>query len=378
MRACLAGHPRVRLEAAADPRVEARAAFEAEFGGRTYETVDAMCGDPQIDVVYVASPHELHATHAIAAAGAGKHVLVEKPMALSLADCAGMTAAARDAGVQLIVGPSHSFDAPVARTRALIAAGEYGLVRQIVALTYTDFLYRPRRPEELEEASGGGVLFSQAVHQIDTVRLLAGGLVRSVRAHAGAWDPERPSDGAYTALLRFEGGAAASLSYSGYGRYDSDELVGWIGETGFAKDPGVYGDARKRLDTGGANETRLKEARAYGAPGSSDAPEVPPHHEHFGYLLVSCERADLRPTPHGVTVYGERERIFHPLDPPRVAREAVIDEVWRAVGEAQQPLHSGEWGAASLEVCLAMKRSAEEDREVSLEHQIAVVDGPSG
>ncbi|MGH7003706.1 MAG: Gfo/Idh/MocA family protein, partial [Alphaproteobacteria bacterium] len=213
----LALHPRARLVAAADPRPEAQARFAADFGGRAYDSVEALCRDPEIDVVYVASPHQFHETHTVAAASAGKHVLLEKPMALSLESCRRMIAAARAAGTHLIVGPSHSFDAPIALTRKLIASRAYGRVRMITALNYTDFLYRPRRPEELETAKGGGVMFSQAVHQVDIVRLLAGGVGVSVRAHTAAWDPARPAEGAYTALLHFAGGATAALTYSGYG-----------------------------------------------------------------------------------------------------------------------------------------------------------------
>jgi phthalate 4,5-cis-dihydrodiol dehydrogenase len=108
MRPSFLADPRCRLVAAADPRPEARAAFEAEFGGRSYADAAALCADPQVEVVYVASPHQHHAGQVIAAVRAGKHVLVEKPMALDLADCRAMTAAAAEAGVQLMVGPSHS------------------------------------------------------------------------------------------------------------------------------------------------------------------------------------------------------------------------------------------------------------------------------
>ena len=121
--------PRVRLCAAADPRAEARARFAADFDAPAYATVDELCADPGVDVVYIASPHQMHAAHAIMAAQHGKHVLVEKPMALSLADCTSMIEAAATARVQLVVGHSHSFDAPIARTRALIDAGSFGPVR---------------------------------------------------------------------------------------------------------------------------------------------------------------------------------------------------------------------------------------------------------
>src|ERR1044072_431247 len=229
--------PRAALVAAADPRAEARRRFAKDFGGRACDTIEELCADPDIEIVYVATPHQLHARHAILAARNGKHVLVEKPMALTLDDCAGMIAAARRASVYLIVGHSHSFDAPIARTRALIGSGEYGAVRMIHALNYTDFLYRPRRPEELDTAQGGGAVFNQAAHQIDIVRLLGGGHVKTVRAATGAWDATRPTEGSYSALLTFEDGAFASISYGGYGHFDSDELMGWIGEIGQQKQP---------------------------------------------------------------------------------------------------------------------------------------------
>ena len=114
----LARHPRVQLVAAADPRDEARQRFTADFGGRAYASVEALCDDTAVEAVYVATPHQHHAQHACLAAAAGKHVLVEKPMALTLPDCRAMIEAARTAGVALVVGHSHSFDAPdTARAR---------------------------------------------------------------------------------------------------------------------------------------------------------------------------------------------------------------------------------------------------------------------
>ena len=80
----------------------------------------------------------------------------------------------------------------------------------ISALDYTDFLYRPRRPEELDTAAGGGVFFNQAAHQVDILRLLAGSPVKSVRCSAGAWDAKRPTEGAYSAHLSFADGAFAA------------------------------------------------------------------------------------------------------------------------------------------------------------------------
>jgi phthalate 4,5-cis-dihydrodiol dehydrogenase len=364
---------RVALVASADPRPEARARFAAEFGGRAYGDVEALCADAEVEAVYVATPHQFHARHAVAAAGAGKHVLVEKPMALTLDECQAMTDAARAAGVHLIVGHSHSFDAPIARTRALIASGVHGRLRLITALNFTDFVYRPRRPEEMDAAAGGGAVFSQGAHQVDIARLLAGGRAKSVRATVGDWDAQRPTEGAYAAFVDFGDGVAATLSYSGYDHFDSDELTGWIGETGGAKASDRHGAARRRLRqvAGPAAEAALKAARGLG--GGAAAPAAGPrHHEHFGFLIASCEKADLRPLPDRVLIYGDDGLRAERLAPPAVPRAEVIDELYGAVVEGRTPVHTGAWAMATLELCLAIRRSAAERREIALERQVGL------
>jgi phthalate 4,5-cis-dihydrodiol dehydrogenase len=354
--------PRVELVAGADPRPEARARFEADFGAKAFDSVEKLCAEPAVDVVYIATPHQFHAANAVLAAKNGKHVLVEKPMALSLDECRVMIGAARESGVQLVVGHSHSFDAPILHARKIIASGALGRVRMVSALNYTDFLYRPRRPEELDTAAGGGVVFNQAAHQVDIVRLLAGSRVKSVRAITGAWDPARATEGAYSCQLRFEDGAFATLVYSGYAHFDSDEFTGWIGEMGAKKDPSSYGSARRSLK---GEELTLKNARNYGGRAFKEVPKAQAH-QHFGVVIVSCEGADVRPLPFGVMIYDDREQRVEPLPSPAVPRAEVIDELYDAVVNARAPLHSGEWAMATLEVCLALLRSSREEREMAL------------
>lgn len=358
----LRSDPRISMVAAADPRPEARERFALDFGGRVFESIERLCEDPQVDAVYIASPHQFHADQACMAAAAGKHVLVEKPMALSLEECRAMIAAAKRAGVQLIVGHSHSFDAPVSRARELIASGAYGRLRMVHAFNYTDFLYRPRRAEELDTRSGGGVIFNQAAHQVDVVRLLAGARVREVHASTAAWDPARPTEGAYSCLLRFDDGAFATLVYSGYAHFDSDELMEWVGELGAPKDPSDYGSARRAL---AADETGLKTARNYGGPAFRPLRE-PVAHQHFGPLIASCEGADLRPLATGVMIYADSERRFDPVALRSVPRAEVVDELYEALAHGRPPLHDGAWAMATLEVCLAMLRSSAEGKAVAL------------
>lgn len=361
--------PRIELVAACDPREAARQQFASDFGAPVYDSVERLAADPAVEVVYIASPVQFHAEHTPIAAAHGRHVLVEKPMALTLTECDAMIAACGDSGVHLIVGHCHSFDTPYLRARELIASGRLGRVRMIQALNYTDHVYRPRRPDELRTESGGGVVFSQAAHQVDVVRLLAGSRATRVRASTGRWDAARPTEGAYSAMLWFECGAFASLAYSGYGHFDSDEWCGWTSEMGAIKDPARYGEARRRLAAWQApeEEARLKAARTYGGSDYQPAPGAAGlAHQHFGPIIVSCERGDVRPLPDAVWVYGDEARERHALAGPAVPRFEVIDELVGAVLHGRAPLHDGAWARATLQICLAMLESAREQRDVTL------------
>ena len=356
-------HPAVRLVAAADTRAEARARFSEDFSAKTYDTVAALCADRAVDAIYVATPHQFHREHATQAAQAGKHLLIEKPMALTIKDCTAIVDTARRAGVHVVVGHSHSFDPPVRHLHKLIESGAFGQVRMISALNYTDYLYRPRRAEELDTSKGGGAVFNQAAHQVDMARLIAGAPVQSVRAMTGSWDSRRPTEGAYATLLAFANGAFASLVYSGYGHFDSDEFDGWIGEMGQTKTP-YPGQARPRFKTQD-DETAHKNARNYGGadfrpPGEATA------HQHFGTLLVSCDRADLRPMPTGVMIYQNGSCRLDAIPSPVLPRAEVIDELYQAVVHGKAPLHDAAWGTATVAVLLAMLESARDGRDVRI------------
>jgi phthalate 4,5-cis-dihydrodiol dehydrogenase len=359
----LTRHPAVRLVAAADTRAEPRKRFAGEFSAKAYDTVAALCADPAVDAVYVATPHQFHREHATQAAQAGKHLLIEKPMALTVEDCTAIVDAARRAGIHVVVGHSHSFDAPILHLRELIESGAFGNVRMINALNYTDYLYRPRRPEELDTSKGGGAVFNQAAHQVDMVRLVADAPVTSVRAVTGSWDVTRPTEGAYATLLTFANGVFASLVYSGYGHFDSDEFENWIGEMGQTKTP-YPRRARLRFKTQD-DEAAYKNARNYGGadfrpPGETAA------HQHFGTLLVSCDRADLRPVQNGVMIYQDGSSRLDAIPSPGVPRAEVIDELCQAVMHGKIPLHDAAWGLATVEVLLAMLQSARDGRDVRL------------
>jgi phthalate 4,5-cis-dihydrodiol dehydrogenase len=131
------------------------------------------------------------AADVLTAAANGNHAIVEKPMALTLEECRAMTDAAERNGVVLVVGHSHGFDPSIKLIRELVASGEVGALRMMTSLDYTNFLYRPRRPEELDTAQGCGIMFNQIPHQLDIVRVIDGGPLQSVHAVTRSWDRTR-------------------------------------------------------------------------------------------------------------------------------------------------------------------------------------------
>jgi phthalate 4,5-cis-dihydrodiol dehydrogenase len=364
-----AAHPGVKLVTVAEPDHKTRDAFTRDFNMPSYALLAELCDDPRIEAVYVATPHQYHRGHAIALAEAGKHIILEKPMALTLADCDDIIAAVEHAGVYLIVGHTHAFDPAVRAMRQIVASGELGPLGMIAAWNYTNFLYRPRRPEELDTAQGGGILFNQLPHQIDMVRLIAGGKLRSVRAQATRLDPARPTEGSCVAFLEFENGVAASLVYGGYDFFDSDELHFWIGERGAPKPPDQHGAARRTLAAHQADEARLRVERyAYGA----DPGPPPSHQPHFGLMIVTCARGEMRASADGLFVYdqnGKREVALPPSN-AMPGRSEVLDDMIAAVRLGRKPLQGGRWAKANVEVSLAILRSAQERREIMLEHQV--------
>lgn len=365
--------PYVKITAAADTRTDALQKFRETYKGEVFTSVVTMCESPNVDAVYIATPNQLHAEHVIAAAERGKHVIVEKPMALSIAECDAMNEAAEKHNIKLLCGHTHSFDPPIRKMREIVRSGEVGRLCMINTWNYNEFMYRPRMKHEL--ATSRGVVLNQGPHHVDIVRLIGGGLVRSVRAMTGIWDKARGYEGSYTCYLEFEDGTPATLVYSGYGFFDTAELFDWVGEGGQNRDPKTNLNVRRRLREvrSPEEEEQLKEAMRFGGPREGEYSHVwdgERHQPFFGFTLVSCEKGDIRQTPGGLYVYGETEQREIPLSAGSRGREAEIEELYNAVVHNRAVFHGGRWGAATLEVCLAMLESAKERKEIFLSHQV--------
>jgi len=382
--------PYIKLAAAADLRKSAREAFQEEFHGAAYDSIEEMCRSRDVDAVYVGTPHELHAQHALIALENRKHVIVEKPMALSIEDCEKMNAAAEKYGVKLLCGHTKSFNAPIRKMREIVKSGELGKLCMINTWNYNDFMVRPYPDHEL--AVSRGVVLNQGPHQVDIVRQIGGGMVRSVRGMAGRWDASRPGEGAHVCYLEFEDGVPATIVYSGYGFFDTSELHWWLGEGGQPRHPDTNVHARRSYNNiCGPDKGRIlegaKEQLRYGG-GKSGGDEIThgwemsgyksagterPGQPFFGPMIVTCERGEMRQSQNGILIYGDEKREI-PLGKALAGRQAEITELYEAVIHDRPVFHDGRWGEATLEVCLAILESAKERREIFLSHQAPVVD----
>ena len=369
----LAKLPFIKITAAADTRADALARFCQVYEGEGYATVEELCRSANVDAVYIATPNSLHAEHAIIAAKHKKHIIVEKPMAMTLAECDAMNEAADKYGVKLLCGHTHSFDPPIRKIREIVKSGELGRLCMINTWNFNEFMYRPRMKHEL--AMSRGVVLNQGPHHVDIVRLIGGGLVRSVRAMTGVWDKAREWEGSYTCYLEFADGTPATLVYSGYGFFDTAELFDWVGEGGQYRDPKTNLRVRERLRDVRTpeEEERLKEGMRFGGAREGEFSHVwsgERKQPFFGLTMVSCEKGDIRQTPDGLRIYGESEQREIALAAGSRGREAEVEELYNAVVHKKPVFHDGRWGAATLEVCLAMLESAEKRQEIFLSHQV--------
>lgn len=366
--------PNIELVAAADTRPAGLAAFEKRYGGRTYASAEEICADPDVDALWIATPNQYHCEHAVIAAEHGKHLIIEKPIAITMDEATRMLEAVERSGVSMVCGHTQSYTPRARATLAILRSGALGAVRALHVWAFTDWMLRARAPVDLDPALGGGVPFRQAPHQVDTLRVLGGGMVRSVRGMVGQWMPERPIPGYYTAYLEFEDGTPATLMHNGYGYLNASELVDW-GTDSFRGSPESRSAIRKQLLAGTWDEAQDKEEEYLGGAqeaaqarrGPEEGPWIP---DDLGILVVSCERGDIRYSPHGIYVYDGEGKREVPVEGRHMAGNAELTELYDAVVLGKPLSHSGPWGAATLEVCLAIMESARERKEIYLQHQV--------
>ncbi len=175
--AAIHGTPAAELVAVATRNPERGKAFVAEHGGHWYAEYRDVLQRPDVDIVSLCTPHDLHLPITVEAASAGKHVLCEKPMARTVAECDEMIAACERAGVALGIVFQGRFEPLSKRLKADVQGGRLGKLIWVSSNTVwfrSEEYYRSAPWRGTFEHEGGGVLINQAIHAIDMLLWVAG------------------------------------------------------------------------------------------------------------------------------------------------------------------------------------------------------------
>jgi len=260
-----------KVVACCDTRAESADRFAAEHGCQSYHTLDDLLADEAVDVVTIATPSGLHMVPAVAAANAGKHVIVEKPLEVTLKKCDRIIRACKQNGVRLAtVFPSRFHDSSVKLKRA-IEGGRFG------RLTVADAYVKWFRTQQYYDSGawrgtwaldGGGALMNQAIHSVDLLTWLMGP-VQEVCALTALLAHERIEvEDTAVATLRFAGGAlgvieATTAAYPGYLKrievhgsegtavLEEEDLKTWDFAKPAKQDKAILAEMKKSKSSGG-------------------------------------------------------------------------------------------------------------------------------
>ena len=207
--AAVATSPDVKVTAAASRDLAKAAEFAGAFGlPRHYGNYDALLADPALDIIYVALPNSMHAQWVVKAAQSGKHVLSEKPLALTLHEAQTMFAAARQAGVMLLEAYPYWFQPQTRDMLELIQGGAIGEVRHVQA-SFGFNLQNAAGNIRLNPELGGGALLDAGSYAMSLIRLAMGDTPERVVAHQVKADSG--VDISTSATLFYAGGRTAQL-----------------------------------------------------------------------------------------------------------------------------------------------------------------------
>ncbi len=233
------------------------AKLAGDYGVTALESVEALLASPAIDAVLIASPHSAHLPQVEAAAAAGKHVLVEKPMGLDAGECDRMIAACHDAGVVLSVIQTNRFRGSIARGKKLIDEGRIGPVRMIQLRTLFEWVpisgtTGGDHKHWTEDPAEGGLVLDQGAHNFDFLRWYAGAEARRVFGKITSYAPGKYPFPTAMAQVEFANGVLAQnwmsfeLPRPGLPNHQFRALV--VGETGMI-DVDPYGKLQAALDS---------------------------------------------------------------------------------------------------------------------------------
>ena len=189
------------------------AAFAAEFHGvGSFGSYESAVADTRVDAVYVCTPHHLHLEHARLAANAGKHILLEKPLARAAQESQAIVAVAADAGVTLMVAENYRFMPPVMAAKDMVERGDLGTLR--LAQLQEDFPFQPTEWRNDSELNGGGVLIDGGIHKASLLAYLAGNPSEVYAAEVPPAQPGLAAEDGVMAMLRYASGMVGVINHT--------------------------------------------------------------------------------------------------------------------------------------------------------------------
>ena len=213
----VAAVPETQLVAIAEPDAVRRAQFTRKHQCTGYASHNDLLADPRVDVVMIGLPHFLHTEITLAACAARKHIFLEKPMAMTVADCDAIIAAAEEAGVKLLVAHTEHFVPAGLAAKRLIQDERLGKVVFATDTWYRTFDLPNRPPWFLNRAEGGGGMwYMNGVHMLDRLTWLIGSPITAVRAWVSNPMVGQNTDDTGLAWLDFANGTHATLHHTGY------------------------------------------------------------------------------------------------------------------------------------------------------------------
>ncbi|OGL60042.1 MAG: hypothetical protein A3J27_12900 [Candidatus Tectomicrobia bacterium RIFCSPLOWO2_12_FULL_69_37] len=192
-----------------------REAFVKKYGGRNFGSLDEMLQDPETEAVVIVSANSVHREHAVAAARAGKHIHLEKPMALSIKDAKAIDAACREAGVRLHIGQNFRRWPMFRKAKEVVERGTLGLL-SLVVTSFSSNHGLTAGPQSMRwnpAENPGGPLYSYTIHIGDILEYLFGEIAEVSAAIAKVGGP-CPTDDAAAAVLRFRSGLIGTIAGS--------------------------------------------------------------------------------------------------------------------------------------------------------------------
>jgi predicted dehydrogenase len=204
------------LVAASRRDPQAIAEFAREFGAKPYTEYAQLLGDPGVDIVVIALPHHLHTEAVRQAAAAGKHILLEKPLAPTIGECDSIIAAAEASGVQMMVGLVNRFAREYRLGKQILDSGELGEIVHGIGVSRKGWMEPNRRDWHMDRATGGGMTLTVGIHTLDRLTWLMDSEIERVSAGFATRFYDQKADDTSTLFLRYRNGAWGTVTSTGY------------------------------------------------------------------------------------------------------------------------------------------------------------------